>query len=117
MTWLRALLNGKGYKNVLEVYMYISNENMFTRVIMKRRDNRNLSPFAEQYFVTVVEESCFGVLISHWKLLTKIRNLKTRSRGEMTDENSPYISNLFVDSDVHSVILILDKCKGIHINT
>ena len=35
----------------------------------------------------------------------------------MTDENNPYISNLFVDSDGHSVILILDKCKGIHINT
>ena len=30
----------------------------------------------------------------------------------MTDENNPYISNLFVDSDVHSVILILDKCKA-----
>ena len=41
MTWLRAMLNGNGYKNVLEVYMYISNENMFTRVIMKRRDNRS----------------------------------------------------------------------------
>ena len=33
----------------------------------------------------------------------------------MTDENSPYISNLCVDSGVHSVILILDTCKGIYI--
>ena len=31
----------------------------------------------------------------------------------MTDENNRYISNLFVDSDVHSVILIFDTCKGI----
>ena len=23
MTWLRALLNGNGYKNVLEVYKYV----------------------------------------------------------------------------------------------
>ena len=23
MTWLRALLNGNGYKNVLEVYIYV----------------------------------------------------------------------------------------------
>ena len=38
MTWLRTLLNGNGYKNVLEVY--ISNENTFTRMIMKRSDNR-----------------------------------------------------------------------------
>ena len=35
----------------------------------------------------------------------------------MTDENYSYISNLFVDSDVHSVILILDTCKGIYMNT
>ena len=28
------------------------------------------------YFVAVVEESCFVVLISHWKLFTKIRNPK-----------------------------------------
>ena len=40
MTWLRAMLNGNGYKNVLEVYMYTSNENTFTRMIMKRCDSR-----------------------------------------------------------------------------
>ena len=40
MTWLRAMLNGNGYKNVLELYMYISNENTFTRMIMKRFDSR-----------------------------------------------------------------------------
>lgn len=31
----------------------------------------------------------------------------------MTDENNLYISNLFVDFDVHSVILIFHTCKGI----
>ena len=37
-----------------------------------------------------------------------IRNPKLVPGGEMTDENNSYISNLFVDSDVHSVILIQD---------
>ena len=40
MTWLRAMLNGNGYRNVLELYMYISNENTFTLMIMKRCDSR-----------------------------------------------------------------------------
>ena len=71
-----AVKRQPGYKNVLEVY--VSNENTFTRVTMKRSDS---SPFADCmlktiYFVEVVEESCFVVLISLRKLFTKIRNPK-----------------------------------------
>ena len=51
----------------------------------------------------------FSLEVIDWN----IRNPKLVPAGEMTDENNSYISNLFVDSDVHSVILILDTCKGI----
>ena len=124
MTWLRTLLNGNGYKNVLEVY--ISNENTFTRMIMKRSDNRPEIRLRSQTMQLHAKNNIllkslksgarclnFSLEVIDWN----IRNPKLVPGGEMTEENYSYISNLSVDSDVHSVILILDTCKGIYINT
>ena len=101
MTWLRALLNGNGYKNVLEVY--ISNENTFTRMIMKSSDNRQFVSarrLCNCMLKTIVCWSRWSVVlvvsISHWKLLTEIFEILNSFQGEKWQTKITFIFQIFL---------------------
>ena len=91
-------------------------------MIMKRSDNRQYVSARRlcncmlktvfcwsRWRVVLVRCLNFSLEVIDWN----IRNPKLVPGAKWQTKINPYISNLFVDSDVYSVILILDTCKGI----